>query len=208
MKLRTLFSFTLACSLALAAGPVKDSPVSTNPASEIPHLRKQGTATQLIVDGRPFLALAGELGNNTATSLDYMKPVWPRLVDTKLDSVLAAVSRAPIEPEDGKFDFRVLDGVIREARNHNLRLVLLWFASWKNGQSSYAPDWVKRDFERFPRAQNAAGRSIELLGPFSDANRDADARAFAALMRHVKTVDGRKHTVIMIQVENEIGVPD
>ncbi len=208
MKIQTLFSFTLACSFALAADQVKGSPASTNPASEIPHLRKQGTATQLIVDGKPFLALAGELGNNTATSLEYMKPVWPKLVDTKLNSVLAAVSWAQIEPKEGKFDFHVLDGVIREARNHNLRLVLLWFASWKNGQSSYAPDWVKRDFERFPRAQNAAGRSIELLSPFSEANRDADARAFAALMRHVKAVDGRQHTVVMVQVENEIGVPD
>lgn len=129
MKLRTLYSFTLACLLALVAGQVKGSPASTNPASEIPHLRKQGTATQLIVDGRPFLALAGELGNNTATSLEYLKPVWPKLVDTKLNSVLAAVSWAQIEPEEGKFDFHVLDGVIREARNHNLRLVLLWFAA-------------------------------------------------------------------------------
>jgi hypothetical protein len=208
MKLRTLFCSTLACSLALIANLVKSSPASTNSSSEIPHLQKQGTATQLIVDGKPFLVLAGELGNNTATSLEYLKPVWPKLVDTKLNSVLAAVSWAQIEPEEGKFDFHVLDGVILEARNHNLRLVLLWFASWKNGQSSYAPDWVKRDFERFPRAQNAAGRSIEVLTPFSDANRDADARAFAALMRHVKAVDGRKHTVLMVQVENEIGVPD
>ncbi len=165
MIFRTMFWPTLACSVALVAGSVKGSPVATNPASEIPHLRKQGTATQLIVDGKPFLALAGELGNNTATSLEYMKPVWPKLVDTKLNSVLAAVSWAQIEPAEGKFNFHVLDGVIREARNHNLRLVLLWFASWKNGQSSYAPDWVKRDFERFPRAQNAAGRSIELLSP-------------------------------------------
>jgi hypothetical protein len=135
MKLQTLFSFTLACSLALVAGQVKGGPVSTSSSSEIPHLRKEGTATQLIVDGKPFLALAGELGNNTATSLEYMKPVWPRLVDTKLNSVLAAVSWAQIEPVEGKFDFHVLDGVIREARNHHLRLVLLWFASWKNGQS-------------------------------------------------------------------------
>jgi hypothetical protein len=125
MKLRTLFCSTLACSIALVAGQVDGSPASTNPASEIPHLRKQGTATQLIVDGKPFLALAGELGNNTAASLEYMKPVWPKLVDTKLNSVLAAVSRTQIEPEEGKFDFHVLDGVIREARNHNLRLVLL-----------------------------------------------------------------------------------
>ena len=198
-----LFSI-LSWSLALAAGEAPGNPSSTASASDIPHLRKKGTATQLIVDGKPFLALAGELGNNTATSLDYMEHVWPKLIETHLNSALAAVPWAQIEPEEGKFDFSVLDGVIREARVHNLRLVLLWFASWKNGLSSYPPDWVKSDFERFPRAQATAGKSIEQLSSFSEANRDADARAFAALMRHVKEMDGRQHTVIMIQVENEI----
>jgi hypothetical protein len=169
-------------------------------------LRKQGTATQLIVDGKPFLALAGELLNNSATSIEHMKPIWPKLVEAKFNTVLAGVPWAQIEPQEGKFDFSVLDGVIRDARSHNLRLVLLWFGSWKNGYSSYPPDWFKKDFERFPRAQIAGGNSIELLSPLSDANRDADARAFAALMRHVKAVDGREHTVIMIQVENEIGM--
>jgi len=204
MKLRSVLGSTLLCSLALAAG---SSSVSAPTDSDIPHLRKQGTATQLIVDGKPFLALAGELSNNSATSLENMKAVWPRLVaQSNLNTVLAGVSWAQIEPQEGKFDFTVLDGVIREARTHNLRLVLLWFASWKNGLSSYPPLWVKKDFERFPRVQIAGGKSIELLSPFGDANRDADARAFAALMRHVKAVDGRQHTVIMIQVENEVGI--
>jgi beta-galactosidase GanA len=169
-------------------------------------LRKQGTATQLIVDGKPFLVLSGELTNNSATSVEYMKPIWSKLVEAKLNTVLATVAWNQIEPEEGKFDFSVVDGIIRDARSHNLRLVLLWFASWKNSLSSYPPDWVKRDFERFPRAQVAGGKSIELLSPLSDANRDADARAFAALMRHVKAVDGQRHTVIMIQVQNEVGM--
>jgi hypothetical protein len=160
----------------------------------------------MIVDGKPFLALTGELLNNSATSLEYMKPIWAKLVATKLNSVIAGVSWAQVEPAEGKFDFRVVDGVIQEARSHNLRLILIWFASWKNGLSSYPPDWLKKDFERFPRAQVAGGKSIELLSPLSDANRDADARAFAALMRHIKAVDGQQHTVILIQVENEVGV--
>src|SRR5271157_2793631 len=208
MKLRTFFCATLVCSLAPVAGQVKNPPVSTTAATEIPHLRKQGTATQMIVDGKPFLLLAGELGNNTPSSLEYMKPVWPTLIKTKLNSALAAVSWANIEPQEGKFDFRVLDGVIQGARANNLRLVLLWFGSWKNGESTYAPDWVKRDFKRFPRTERTEGQSVEVLSPFSDANRDADARAFAALMRHIKAVDGREHTVIMIQVENEIETCD
>ena len=207
-----VFSLLLAspsfCQTAASAPskPVSTSSVSTNGSTEIPHLRKQGGATQLIVDGKPFLVLAGELNNDSSSSLDYMKPIWPKLVQAKLNTVLAPVSWAQIEPEEGKFDFTVLDGVIHGAREHNLHLALLWFASWKNGLSSYPPDWVKKDFERFPRAQIQAGKALELLTPLNDANRDADAHAFAALMRHVKDVDGRQHTVIMIQVENEIGM--
>jgi hypothetical protein len=169
-------------------------------------LRKQGTATQLIVDGKPYLALAGELLNSSATSLEYMKPVWSRLVETRLNTLLPGVSWNQIEPQEGKFDFKVVDGLIQEARSHNLHLVPLWFGSWKNSLSSYAPDWVKKDFERFPRAQAAGGKNIELLSTLSDANRDADARAFAALLRHIKAVDGQQHTVIMLQVENEVGM--
>jgi hypothetical protein len=160
----------------------------------------------MIVDGKPFLLLAGELNNDGATSLEYMKRTWPKLVGAKLNTVLAGVSWAQIEPQEGKFDFSVLDGVIQGARSHNLRLVPLWFGTWKNGSSSYPPDWVKKDFERFPRAQIAGGESIGVLSPFSDASRDADVRAFAALMRHIKEVDGQQHTVIMIQVENEVGM--
>lgn len=211
MKLGTLLSCILAFSVSLAS------------ASQIPHLKKHGTATQLIVDDKPFLVLAGELSNNSATDVEFMKPLWPKLVESNVNTVLAGVSWAQIEPAEGKFDFHVLDGVIRDARSNNLHLVLLWFASWKNGLSSYAPDWVKKDFERFPRAQVVGdntpliilgesstqidgSRNLELLSPLSDANRDADARAFAALMRHVKEVDGQQHTVIMIQVENELGM--
>jgi beta-galactosidase GanA len=218
-----LFCATLVCPLALVAGQGQSSPVQTTAASDIPHLRKQGTATQLIVDGKPFLALAAELSNTGATSVEYMKPIWPKIVEAKVNTVLAGVSWDQIEPQEGKFDFTDLDGIIRDARNHNLHLVLLWFATWKNGQSSNPPGWVKKDFERFPRAQIVGGTwpvfggeagqprapftgSIELLSPLSDANRDADARAFAALMRHIKAVDGRDHTVVMIQVENEVGM--
>jgi hypothetical protein len=225
MKTRNLYCSALVCALALAAAPAKGGAPSTNSFPGIPHLRKQGTATQLIVDGKPFLALAHELGNDSATSVEYMKPVWPKIVDAKVNTVLAGVSWAQIEPQEGKFDFSELDGIIRDARSYHIRLALLWFATWKNGQSSYPPGWVKKDYERFPRVQIVGGlwpvfggeagqprvalpgsRSIELLSPFGEASRDADARAFAALMRHVKEVDGSRHTVVMIQVENEIGL--
>jgi beta-galactosidase GanA len=102
-------------------------------------MERRGDATQLIVDGKPFLALGGELYNNSATSLDYMKPVWPRLAAMHLNTVLAPVSWALIEPAEGKFDYTLVDGLIHDARTQNLRLAFLWFGSWKNTWSSYAP---------------------------------------------------------------------
>jgi hypothetical protein len=175
----------------------------------MPHLEKRGPVTQLIVDGKPFLALAGELYNNSATSLEYMKPIWPRLTAMRLNTVLAAVSWAQLEPAPGKFDYTLADGLVRDARANNVRLVFLWFGSWKNTWSSYAPDWVKRDFEKYPRVQLRNGTASERLTPLNDANRDADARAFAGLMRRIREIDSDRHTVIMIQVENEVGsIPD
>src|SRR5215472_16227094 len=137
--------------------------------ANIPHLEQRGNVTQLIVDGKPFLVLGGELYNNSATNLEYMKPIWPRLKAMNLNTVLAAVSWAQLEPAEGKFDFSVVDGVIRQARSNNMRLVLLWFGSWKNTWSSYAPDWVKRNFDRFPRTQSRNGSATERLSPFGAA---------------------------------------
>jgi hypothetical protein len=172
-------------------------------------MERRGDAIQLIVDGKPFLALGGELLNNSATSLEYMRPIWPRLASMHLNTVLVPISWALLEPSEGKFDYELVDGLIRDARAHNLHLVPLWFGSWKNTWSSYAPDWVKRDFTRFARVQLANGSGTERLSPLCDANRDADARAFAALMRRIKEIDSEAHTVIMVQVENEVGViPD
>ena len=196
--------------LVCAAGLAISAKAQT--AAGAPHLQKQGTATQLIVDGKPFLALAGELTNNAATSLPMMESIWPKVVADNLNTVLVGISWAQFEPEEGKFNYTQVDGVIAKARESNLHIVFLWFASWKNGTSSFAPYWVKKDYTRFPRIQIDNGSTvsisgpIELLSPFGDATRDADADAFGALMRHIKDVDGTQHTVVMIQVENEVGV--
>jgi beta-galactosidase GanA len=189
--------------LAAPAGVLVATPPGQDTA--LPRLVKQGTATQLVIDGRPFLILGGELGNSSGEA-DYLRPFWPTLQALKLNTLLTPVYWDLIEPEEGRFDFSQVDGLIRDARAHQVRLVLLWFASWKNSMSCYAPAWVKTDMRRFPRAQDASGRRVEILSPFATENRQADARAFAALMRHLREFDGDHHTVIMVQVENEIGM--
>ena len=177
-----------------------------NAAPSLPHLDKQGDATQLIVEGRPFLVLGGELHNSSSSDPAYMAPAWDRLEKLQLNTTLAAVFWELLEPAEGKFDFRLVDDLVNQARRHEQRLILLWFGTWKNGMSSYAPEWMKRDSQRFPRVRTQDGRSVEIISAFSSAALQSDCRAFVALMRHLREIDGERHTVIMVQVENEVGV--
>jgi beta-galactosidase GanA len=183
-------------------------PAAAQQAAPIPRLETRHGARQLIVDGAPFLILGGELANSSASSRDYMRPIWPRLRALNLNTVLMPVSWELIEPQEGRFDFALVDGLLADARAADLRVVILWFGSWKNSMSSYVPAWVKRNQARFPRARAADGSAQEILTPFAEANIEADGRAFGALMRHLAVTD-RQRTVIMVQGENEIGmIPD
>jgi hypothetical protein len=201
MKAKLPVYTLLLCSLALVAR------AQTKPAdSAVPHLEKRGQATQLIVDGKPFLVLAGELSNTVSSDLDRMKAVWPVLSKkVHMNTILTGVSWDWIEPEEGKFDFRFVDQAIESARMNDVHIVWIYFGSWKNGLSSFAPAWVKAQQDRFPRVQIRGGKTTETLSALSENNLHADQKAFAALMRHTKEVD-RTHRVIMVQVENEVGV--
>lgn len=171
----------------------------------IPFLQKNGGAVQLMVNDEPFLMIAGELHNSTSSTVEYMEPVWARLKSMNLNTVLAAVTWELLEPEEGIFDYHLVDEMLQKARENNLRLCLLWFGSWKNGESSYVPGWVKKDTERFFRVKNKDGKNIETISPFCREARKADAKAFGALMKYLSEVD-KERTVILIQPENEVGV--
>jgi beta-galactosidase GanA len=186
--------------------PVEKSSTAANESKDIPYLKKMGDNTQLIVDGKPFIVLGGELGNSTFTSMKSMAPVWPAMKAMNLNTLLAPVYWELIEPQEGQFDFHLLDQLIAEARSHDLKLILLWFGSWKNSMSSHAPAWIKTNQQKYPRVKEDKGNSLEILSSFSQNNLDADMKAFAALMSHIRDIDNEAHTIIMIQPENEIGM--
>jgi hypothetical protein len=171
-----------------------------------PHLKKTASGAQLIVNNKPFLITGGELGNSSASSTAYMKQVWPKLKQMNLNTVLAPIYWELMEPQEGTYDFQLVDDLIKDARQHNLKLVLLWFGTWKNSMSCYAPAWVKTNQQRFPRTQNKAGVPAEIITPFSQETLAADKKAFVQLMQHLKAIDAKQHTVLMVQVENEMGM--
>lgn len=171
----------------------------------VPALKKQGTAVQLMVQGQPFLMVGGELGNSSASSLADIDRIFPRLREMHLNTVLVPAYWELLEPQEGVFDFTLIDHGIRRARENELKVVFLWFGAWKNSMSCYAPLWFKENYRKYPRVVTRTGQPLEIACPYAEENLKADQRAFCRLMRHLAEVD-RERTVVMIQVENEIGM--
>jgi beta-galactosidase GanA len=173
-------------------------------AQQLPRLEIKDGRHAFTIDGKPFLILGAQI-NNSSSWPAALKTAWPALEAMHVNTVEAPVYWEQMEPSPGKFDFSTVDLLVNGAREHNLRLVILWFGTWKNGQNHYVPEWMKSDTKKYPRQISAYGKLLDVMSPNSQANLDADKHAFAALMRHIRETDSTQHTVIMMQVENESG---
>jgi len=201
-----LAAVTLA-GMQVSAATRRDSATHRSAANahpiEIPRIVRDGDHHALFVDGAPYFILGAQINNSSAWPAMLPK-VWPVIDALDANTVEVPIAWEQIEPTEGHFDFSFLDTLLVQARAHHVRLVLLWFGTWKNNGPSYTPQWVKLDNARFPRMINATGGTMNSLSPHFDATLKADSTAFATLMRHLKSVDARR-TVIMVQVENETG---
>ncbi|AVY67307.1 beta-galactosidase [Xanthomonas translucens pv. undulosa] len=173
-------------------------------AEEMPRYVSRDGHHALFVDGAPYSIMAAQLHNSSA---------WPQVLPQALDAVQALHANtveAPVyweqfEPEPGRYDYRNVDALVEQSRARGLRLIVLWFGTWKNGQMHYVPEWIKRDPATYPRMRDAKGEPVDVLSPHAPANVQADARAFAALMQHLRKIDAGRYTVIAVQVQNEPG---
>jgi hypothetical protein len=169
----------------------------------LPQIVEKDGRYALFVDGAPYLMLGAQINNSSAWPAMLPK-VWPAIEYLHANTVEMPVYWEQFEPEQGHFDYTVLDTLLAQARAHNVHLVLLWFGTWKNGSSHYMPLWMKSRPDLYPRMMNASGRFVDSPSPYAAAAMQADIAAFSALMRHLKAVDAQR-TVLMVQVENEPG---
>lgn len=174
-------------------------------AAEAPHLEERDGRYALFVDGHPFLILGGQIHNSSAWPSE-LPQVWESMAALHANTLEAPVYWEQFEPQEGQFDYTNVDQLVEGARAHNLRVVLLWFGTWKNGNMHYVPAWVKNDPKRFPHVIRPDGEPIDVLSANSRDTLEADKSAFVALMRHLKKIDGEVHTVLLVQVENESGI--
>lgn len=174
----------------------------------LPKIIRKDNGFFFMVNDMPFLLLAAETHNSASTSDEYMLNVWEKLDELNGNTVLVPVPWELIEPQEDYFDFSLVEKVVNDAREHNIKLVLLWFGSWKNGVSTYVPSWIKTDLVRFPRTENEYGIKSRTLSMFGSDILRVELNSFKKLIEYIKEIDEERQTVLAVQIENEVGILD
>ncbi|HKJ79721.1 MAG TPA: DUF5597 domain-containing protein [Prolixibacteraceae bacterium] len=199
--------FALLFALLVASNNVTETNDSEIKATNfpLPEIKETNGVKQLHVNNEPFLIIGAELLNSSASSIEYMDVIWARIKTLNVNTVFLPITWQQFEPQEGTFDYSLIDSHIKTAYENDLKLILLWFGSWKNGESHYTPNWVKTDMERFPRMILKDGKVSTVISNINENCLSADLKAYKKLMERIAQVD--KHgTVLMMQIENEVGL--
>ena len=195
MKLPSRLLCCLLLGLATLSARAQQTP--------LPLLQRNGDRYTLLVDGKPYLILGGQCGNSSNWPA-ALPLVWETMAQMHANTLEIPIYWETVEPVRGQFDFSSVQLLLDQARERDMRLVLLWFATWKNGSNHYMPEWMKLDSRKFPNIVGKDGKPVDSPSPHVPEAMELDAKAFAALMGYLKEADPQ-HTVIMVQVENEPG---
>lgn len=171
-----------------------------------PTIEERDGTYQLIINGEPFIILGGQIFNSSAWPV-VLDDLWPRFEELSFNTIEVPIYWEAIEPKQGEYDFSNANYLIEKATDHNLKLIFLWFATWKNGRMTYAPEWIKENSSTYTRVVDEKGEKQNILSPHCDATLEADKKAFHSLLDHIKDIDDNQ-TVIMVQPENEPGLLD
>lgn len=149
----------------------------------------------------PAILFGGEMHNSNASTPESIDSSLDIAVALGYNAVLAPVSWAQTEIEPGVYDFSLVDHLLKAASKRDLYLGILWFGTWKNGESSYPPVWIRQNSFYTVAPDGTVSTAIS---PFCESALEADKTAFSALMAHLKKAD-KERRVQCIQVENECG---
>ncbi len=197
-----LTSVVLVAWLVLGLTPALRAQVQGKERS-LPRLVKKDGRYALFVDDAPYLMLGAQAHNSSAWP-SMLPKVWQAMEYLNVNTVEIPVYWEQFEPKQGQYDYTLVDTLLAEARQHHVRLVLLWFGTWKNGSQHYMPDWMKLQPERYSHVIDKNGHPTDSPSPYATASQELDKKSFAAFMEHLKATDPQR-TVLMVQVENEPG---
>jgi hypothetical protein len=194
-------------------------PVSQN---LMPHFEGAHERKVLYVDGQPFTVLAVEIPwwdliygkyRETETAYDSLYPAAAKL---GLNALKVPIKWSMVEPQKGIYDFSYVNHAKSMAERNHLKLILNWFGHYASADGTiygnltgelYAPMYIVADEKTYPRAVDADGVPHHNAISYDyEPVLDREIAAFRAFMRHIKEVDSETHTILMIQVENEIAV--
>lgn len=174
--------------------------------AELPRIEKRSDGQfQFLIDGEPFVILGLQWACESCFSKEVMNPLFAQAARLHANTAVLPLYWREVEPKEGRYDYAMIDERIRRAEENGLRVILLWFATWKNGEEFYAPDYIRSNPKVYRYSTDREGKKLVSLCPSCEATRERDARALSGIMAHLRDFDAR-HTVIMVQVENEPGI--
>ncbi len=156
------------------------------------------------VNGKPYFSIGGQVNNSSAYDTEDYRYALDAAAEMGLNTIAAPVYWETLEPVCGEYDFTQTEMILSETEKRGLKLVILWFGSWKNGTSRYVPAWMKRETETYRPCFRKAGTQTAILSPWCEATMQKDAAAFRALAEYVEKRNA-SGTVLALQVENEPG---
>ena len=86
--------------------------------------------------------------------------VWDKIDKVAINTLLIPIYWELIEPQPNQFDFSLIDSHLENAAEKKIDVIFLWFGLWKNGLSTYVPEWIKTDPKYF-RIEDSAGKQDE-----------------------------------------------
>ncbi len=154
--------------------------------------------------GNPIF-LVGLQAHNSSTGTGMIKKT---IHATKLyggNLIEAPIYWNKIEAEMDVYEMDSLKELIDEVRQAGLKLIVLWFATSKNGHPNYAPDYIKLNPKDYRLAIGTDNAPVASLSVHCKETLHRDRLAFEKVMEFIKEYDSTEKTVIAVQIENEMG---